>query len=269
MKRKLGLKPVLRQPDTALRGYYTDGLPTVSSLTYPLGHPDAITPEMFGNDTVGDCAIAGAIEEIRLVNALAGHPVPPFTTATALHNYSAITGYIPGDTATDQGTDVHELFTYRQQVGIADADGGRHTVVAYAGLTPGDFSELLVALSLFEAVGLGIAVPDFCEAQFEGGQPWHPEPGYHPIEGGHYVPVVGAPDPTTVALYTWGAVQTMTEPFYRAYNTVAVVALTREMFTGASTPAGIDFARLGADLNLLDTGVVSTKAPHKGASRKD
>lgn len=261
MKFKLGLKPVVEQTRVMLRSYFTSDLPSVDSLTFPFGHADEIQPEMFMNDTLGDCAIAGSIEEVRLANALRGVTVP-FTDQTAVENYSAITGYNPGDPSSDAGTDVHELYDYRKTTGIVDADGNYHKIVAYAGLTPGNFGELLIALSLFDMVGIGIQVPDYCEAQFESGQPWHLEHGIHPIEGGHYIPIVGATDINTAQLYTWGAKQGITDQFYAKFNTVAVVALTDELFTAGKTPEGVDMQKLAADLPELNTGPVMDKAPN-------
>jgi hypothetical protein len=258
---KYGLKPVTEQPRVRLRDYYTSELPSVGSLKFPFGHADKIQPQMFMNDQLGDCAIAGSIEEIRLANALRGVTVN-FTDAQALSAYEAITGYNPDDSSTDAGTDVHDLYQYRKSTGIIDADGNAHKIVAYAGLTVGDWDELLIALSLFDMVGIGIQVPDYAQTQFEAGQPWHLEPGPQNIEGGHYIPVVGATDATTAQLYTWGAVAGITQPFYAANNVVAVVALTEELFTDGKSPEGIDVQRLQADLSGLNTGNVSTKAPH-------
>jgi hypothetical protein len=189
---------------------------------------------MFMNDTLGDCAIAGSIEEVRLANQLRGVTVN-FTDETALQNYEAITGYNPDDPSSDAGTDVHELYAYRNATGIVDADGTYHKIVVYAGLTPGDWDELLIALSLFDMVGIGIQVPDYAQDQFSAGQPWHIEHGFHSIEGGHYIPVVGATDISTGDVYTWGAKQGITAPFYEKYNTVAVVALTRNCSTATPT----------------------------------
>jgi hypothetical protein len=257
---KYGLKPVDEQPRVKLRDYYTSGIPTVDSLTFPLGHASLIQPHMFCNDTIGDCAIAGSIEEVRLANALRGVTVN-FTDQTAIQNYSDITGYNPDDPSSDQGTDVHALYQYRKTTGLVDADGKRHTVVAYAGLTQGDWDELLVALSLFDMVGIGIQVPDYAQNQFSAGQPWDVEPGQPNIEGGHYIPVVSAASNTLADVFTWGALQGMTEAFYRAFNIVAVVGLTAEMFNGDKGPDGIDFDRLQADLPEFNTGTVSAKAP--------
>jgi hypothetical protein len=264
MKYKLGLKPVTEQPRVMLASYFTSDLPSVGSLKFPLGHAHEIQPMMLLNDKLGDCAIAGSIEEVRLANALRGVTVD-FTDATALANYSAITGYNPDDPSSDAGTDVHDLYDYRKTTGIVDADGTYHKIVAYAGLTPGNWDELLIALSMFDMVGIGVEVPDFCEAQFEAGQPWHVEHGFHEIEGGHYIPVVGATDLNTAQLYTWGALGGITAPFYKKYNTVAVVALTEEIFEDGKTPEGLDAVQLAHDLSEFHGNVMS-KAPNRGES---
>lgn len=266
MKNKLGLKPVKFQPTVRLSDIVTSGLPTADSLTFPLGHADAIQPEMFLNDTLGDCAIAGSIEEIRLANALNGVTVN-FTDDTARQNYTEVTGYDPADPSTDAGTDVHELYDFRQSTGLIDADGQRHKIVAYAGLTPGDFDELLVALSLFGMVGIGIQVPDYAETQFEDGQPWDLLPGRHGIEGGHYIPVVDAQSRTEADVFSWARKQGITARFYTALNTVAVVALTEELFTDGKSSAFLDEDKLAALLPELNTGTVSAKAPRKSRAR--
>lgn len=258
MKYKLGLKPVEAQPRVQLCDYYTSDLPSIEQLKFPIGHPNAIKPEMFMNDTLGDCAIAGSIEEVRLANALRGVTVN-FTDQTAVQNYREITGYNPDDPNSDQGTDVHQLYAFRQSKGIVDADGKQHKIVAYAGLTPGNFDELLVALYMFDMVGIGIEVPDYCEAQFEAGQPWHLLRGYHQIEGGHYIPIVGATDKDTGQLFTWGALGGITRTFYEKYNTVSVVALTEELFKDGKSPEGVDMAKLAADLPRFNTGPVMDK----------
>jgi hypothetical protein len=276
-KYKYGLKPVQAQPRLMLSRYYTSDLPSVDSLKYPLGHADLVKPELFLNATLGDCAIAGSQEEVRLANALRGVTVN-FTDKTAAENYSAITGYEQGPeiegfnpdgsaitnpdappNPTDQGTDVHELFQYRQSDGLVDADGKTHQVIAYAGLSVGDWDELLIGLSLFQVVGIGIQVPDYCQDQFEAGQAWHLEHGRHAIEGGHYIPVWGASNASTGQLPTWGGEGGITPPFYAAMNTVAVVALTAEMFKDGVT--GVDFEKLAHDLPELNTGPVMAKAP--------
>lgn len=255
-KYKTGLKPVTTQPTVRLADYYTTDLPTVDSLKYPLGHSDLIAPHMFLNDQLGDCAIAGSIEEVRLANALRGQTVN-FTDDTARENYSAVTGYTPDDPGSDQGTDVHQLYEYRQTHGLLDADGNAHKVAGWAGLTVGDWDELLIALSLFQMVGIGIQVPDYAEQQFEAGQAWHLMPGYPNIIGQHYIPIVDAPSYGEAGVFTWGARTGITRQFYQQENVVAVVALTPEMFKDGSN--AVDFEALAKDLPEFNTGPVMLK----------
>jgi hypothetical protein len=275
---KYGLKPVLRQPDLKLSDYYTADLPSVGSLKFPLGQPTLITPQMYLNQIIGDCTIAGSFEEVRQVNALRDVTVD-FTDKAAVENYSAfgyvqgpeITGFNPDGSAiinpdapqnpTDQGVDVHDLFQYRQTTGMLDADSEAHTIVGYAGLSL-DPDEWLIALSLFQVFSIGFNVPDYAEQQFADGQPWHLIPGRHSLVGSHYVPVVGAPNASMFQPMTWEELIEAQASFFGTYATVAVVALTREMFGPNGTgPAGVDFNKLAADLPALNTGTVTAKAP--------
>src|ERR1700757_5533476 len=59
---------------------------------------------MLANDQLGDCAIADALHQHLLWNMEHGVTIP-LTDACAIQNYSNVTGYIPGDAASDQGTD--------------------------------------------------------------------------------------------------------------------------------------------------------------------
>lgn len=282
MKYRTGLKPVTRQPDLMLSRFYTSDLPTVDSLTFPLGYPDKIQPKMYLNNILGCCAWSGSFEETRLANALrdvtvnltdkdlvtnyesTGYKMGPEiegfnADGSAIINPAALSGDLDPN-PTDEGTDVHALMDYRKNTGILSEDGP-HQIIAYAGLTPGDWDEMLVALSQFFMVPIGVQVTDYCEQQFEAGQPWHIERGRHQIVGGHYVPVVGATDANTAQIYTWGAVGGIESDYYAAHNVVAVVALTKEMFTGDTDIAGVDFEKLAAELPEFDTGQVSAKAP--------
>lgn len=253
MQFKYGLKPVTELPKLKLVNYLAPNLPK-PPLTF--GHGRLIAPMMLGNDQVGDCAIAGSIEEIRLLNAERGVTVP-FTTATALRNYSDITGYDPRNPDTDQGTDMADLYRYRQHVGIIDDAGQRHTLSAYVGLTPGNWDELVQALYLFQVAGIGIQCPDYLQEQFAHGGPWTPLRGRHDIVGGHYIPAV-ARSGNSIDILTWGRSIKMTKAFYQRFSNVAVVHFTDEMLNvNGKTIDGVDRAALLADLNALGRGTVA------------
>lgn len=263
---KYGLKPVTEQPRLKLRDYLTLDVPTVADLKFPFGHGSLITPEMFGNDEFGDCWPASAAEGIRMLTAGQGKEAN-FTTETVLKLYTDVTGFNADDPDSDHGTDVHEGFQFWQNTGITDADGNVHKVIDYVGLTPGDWNEMLVALSIFDVVYWGFQVPDYAQQQFGDDQPFSLLPGRHKIDGGHAVAIVDAQSPTLAEAFCWGGKAGITAPFYSAMSLVAVVAITSDMFTDGKTLDGIDSAKLQADLPAFNTGTVSAKAPKRGKGK--
>jgi hypothetical protein len=203
---------------------------------------------MLGNDTAGDCVFAGADHETMLWTTEAANPAT-FTAATAIADYSAVTGYDPGNPATDQGTEVRQALQYRQQTGLVDAAGNRHRIGAYLALEPGDMDHLLEALYLFSAVGIGIQVPQSAMDQFHAGQPWSVVYGTQEIIGGHYVPMVAYRG--NLVCVTWGRLQQITRQFYLKYCDEAWAILSPEMLKGGVSLEGFDLAQLQADLAAL------------------
>lgn len=249
MNLKLGKKPATRDRRDLLFADYR----TAALKEAPVGfdHTPRVTQPwgMLGNDSAGDCAIAGPAHETMLLNAEAGTQIP-FTTQGVLAIYSAITGYNPNDPNTDQGSNVRDVLNYRAQTGFKDADGNIHKIGAYVALTAGNWAELLQALLVFETVGIGIQVPQSAMEQFQAGQPWTVVQN-SPIEGGHYVPVVARPNEDIVKVVTWGALQEMTAEFYRTYCDEAWCYISVEDLTSGKTLDGFDLQALEDDLNAL------------------
>lgn len=217
-----------------------------------IGYQHAI-PEpigMLGNDAYGDCVFAGAAHETMLWNATQARTVT-FTDRSVLGDYSAVTGFDPRDPASDQGTVVHDALNYRRHTGIADAHGDRHKLGAYVSLEPGNWHELLEALEVFEAVGIGFLFPSYAMEQFNAGLRWSYRPGGK-IEGGHYVPVIGRPHVATITTVTWGQKQDMTRAFYHAFCDESWGLLSEEMLGADGLSAeGFDLAALQADVAAL------------------
>lgn len=245
---KLGKKPARLG---SIRFRLTDYVDLSKLPTPPadFGHGDSLSDwSMFANDTVGDCVFAGAAHETMLWRKQGGIYFK-FTDSNVLSDYSALTGYNPADPNTDQGTDMQQAAEYRRTVGIVDALGWRHRIVAYLALQVGNLAELYVATYLFDAVGFGFRFPASAMDQFDKGQPWDVVTG-SPIEGGHYVPVVGRRN-GLIDLITWGKLQTMTERFAANYCDEVVAYLTVENLRSGKTPEGFDFKSLRADLAAL------------------
>jgi hypothetical protein len=168
-----------------------------------------------------------------------------------LSDYAAVTGYDPVTGSGDNGTDVHQAMSYRRATGILDATGKRHKIGAYLSLDPNNMTEVFEALYLFEAVGIGFEFPASAMTQFNNGERWSVVQG-SPIEGGHYVPVVSKQGSFSVKVVTWGHLQTMTQPFYKAYCDEAWAYVSPDALKASGkTVRGFDMVGLVADLAAL------------------
>lgn len=245
MKYRLGKTPARKD---SVKFKLTKYLLTVP--TPPVyGHQSLIsTWWMLGNDTVGDCVLAGAGHETMLWNKEAGHDIT-FTDKSVLSDYSAITGYNPDDPNSDQGTDVQAAASYRKKTGVADGKGQRHKVGAYLAITPGSKTELKQAMYLFSAVGVGINFPASAMTQFNNGKPWTVV-SKSPIEGGHYIPAIGY-DSKYVYIVTWGKVQKASWGFIAKYMDEGIVYLSPEFLTAGESPEHFNLQQLNADLSSL------------------
>lgn len=205
---------------------------------------------MLANDRLGDCAIAGPGHEHMLTSAAAGKQIT-FTDEAIISAYSAITGYNPADPATDQGSNVRDVLKYRQATGLTDAAGTVHKIGAYVALETGNWEQLLQALYLFDAVGIGIQFPSSAMDQFNAGKPWSVVAGSS-IEGEHYIPVIGRQSTSDAVCVTWGATQKLTKTFYEKFNDESWAILSPEAIGGTGkTLEGFDLAALQSDLAAL------------------
>ena len=215
------------------------------------GPDDTVAPGFGG---AGDCVFAGGDHETMLWTLEGGQPAT-FTGATAVADYSAVTGYNPkapldanGNNPTDNGTNVRDALKYRQKTGLIDAKGRRHKIGAYVAVELGNMDQLLEALYLFGIVGIGIKFPNSAMDQFNAGRPWSVVPGPDPVEG-HYIPLVAYR--TNLECVTWGRIQPMTRQFFTKYCDEAWTILSPEMLRADKSPEGFDLAQLQADINAL------------------
>ena len=245
----LGKKPAVPDPrDFKLRNY-------MRPYQFPprpqqFGHEHLIDEwGMLGNDMVGNCVFAGAAHEQMIWSAEGGKQIE-FTTQSVISDYSAVTGYDPNDPTTDRGTYVREALKYRRNVGMTGADGQRYKIDAFVSLEPGNVDELLNALYLFGAVGIGIRLTEKAMKQFEKGKAWGITCTPGQTLGGHYVPVVAKR--RRLYCVTWGRLQPMTRSFYRKYCDEAWCILSFDMFgEDGRTMEGFDIAQLKLDLTAL------------------
>lgn len=228
MKYKLG--KTAARPAMGLRFadvFNAESLPTTPAS---FGHQSLVADGMFhmlGNDSVGDCTIAGAAHEHMLWTLEGGIPRARFTTKDVLSDYSAVTGY-NGTASSDTGADMQVVAAYRQKTGIVDATGARHKIDAFASLRVGDLTQLAQAVYLFGAAGMGFQLPASAEYQFDHSQPWAVIPG-DKIEGGHYVPCVGRNATGNFLFISWGRLQAATPEWVTTYMDEGLAYFSREI----------------------------------------
>ena len=238
---KLGKTPArpgavkLRMRDFATRAV----LPTPPA---EFGHENLVQQwQLLANDKYGDCVWAGAAHETMMWCREVGVDTE-FTDDSVLSDYSAVTGFKPGEDYTDQGTDMQLAADYRRKTGILDAKGNRHKVGAYLALDPGNIEQHLLAMYLFGAVGIGIEFPSSAMNQFDAGKAWYVVKGAR-VDGGHYIAGAARREGQLVVV-TWGKLQFMTDEFFKKYNDESVVYLSDERLKNGRTLDGFDMPAL-------------------------
>lgn len=250
MNVKLGKKPARPGAVRLKLASYTNtaALPPLPAV---FGHDALIATRdwgMLANDRYGDCVWAGAAHETMLLAREAGNVVS-FTDADVLGDYAAVTGFDPARPETDQGTDLQQAANYRRVTGIVDSRGIRHKIAGYLALEPGNLEHLYLATYLFGAAGIGLQLPSSALAQSERGQAWSVVAGA-PIEGGHYVPLVGR-RADGLHVVSWGVDQVMTPGFLAKYCDEAVAYVSQECLVQQRSPEGFSYADLIMDLAAL------------------
>lgn len=201
---------------------------------------------MLGNDNVGDCTAAGAIHATQTI-AHAGLNVDLiFADSDAMTMYQAISGYVPGNEATDVGATLQDALGYWRNVGLRG-----HKIAAFAQIDITDLSLVRNCIALFGSVYCGLTIVQSAMDQVNAGKPWTLTGKSSKTLGGHCVPV-SAYNSTTMKCVTWGQVQAMDLTFFQRYFDEAWVPISEDWITsGSKSPAGIDVAMLNADYMAL------------------
>lgn len=204
---------------------------------------------MYGNDQVGDCVVASRAHLTRLFTAVGAPATAKFTTDSVISEYSAVTGYVPGDESTDNGTDMRTMCRYQKNTGLADADGNRHKIGAYVSVN--GILEALQSVYVLGGVCIGFWVPESAMEQFDRGEIWD-DVGDTNILGGHEVCGVGTMDWTQkITVVTWGKRQEMTKAFFEKYVDEQWSYVSSEILSAKGMWRGLNVDQLSADLNVL------------------
>lgn len=223
------------------------------SVPYPPVHAweRPIEWGMLGNDSVGDCVIAGALHLIMGWKAVADNSrLVNFSTADALALYSAITGYDPNDPNTDRGTNMTDALNYWQQTGMM-LSLGTHKVAGYTSLDISNIELVKAATYIFGGAYIGFSVPNYIMNVPAGGDWSEPPNADTSIIGGHcvYCPGYGHNGTRCVS---WGSTYTFDWNFWAKYVEEAYAIVSGDWLTeAAKSPTGLDLSTLLADLKSL------------------
>jgi len=171
---------------------------------------------MLGNDSVGDCALAGQAHADMLWAEFAEGRRLRITDAMVIHAYSKVTGYVPGDPNTDRGTSLLDALKFWRRPGI-----DRQTARAFVEVDPQDLDNVRRTIDWFGCAYLGVELPDAVLPHALPIPEWTCSPDGSPEkrpnpQNGHCVIYAGynAVGPLAV---TWGQTVQVSWAFHAAY----------------------------------------------------
>lgn len=186
---------------------------------------------MDGNDSLGDCTIAGLAHAITTYNGLIGTQ-KIMTKNAVVKLYYHLTG------GADTGLNEMNVLNYWRQNSVDGVE-----ILAYVKLDPKNHTNVQQAIRLFGGVYLGFQVQQNCQQQFADHQPWTPGPL---TNDGHAVYAV-AYDAAGVTVLTWGNTQQATWGWWDECVDEAYAILPPQAKDPNFAP-GFNVAQLQADL---------------------
>lgn len=251
-------------PKLHLKNYLGVSLPAAPlSCSYTAKAANALS-NIFLNDQLGDCVIAGGyhIVGIETGNATGNPFIASAQQITA--DYSAISGYVPGDPSTDQGCNEQTAMNYWQSHGFADGT----KLTGWLAVNATNQQEVMQAMYLFENLLFGIELPDAWVNPIPSTSGFVWGNGQPNPDNGHCVIGVGY-NSEGVQIDSWGMIGTIT---WAAISNLCTannggelyVLLTPDQIAKGQqiAPNGVSWSNLIADFDALGGSVpASVPAP--------
>ena len=241
-----------------------------AAINYSNESDTAALAQVYGNDEIGDCVIAGDYHWLGIVTGNATGTAFIATREQIIADYSAISGYVPGDPSTDNGCDEISCFRYRMTQGYANGS----ILYGYASIDAKDQNETKAAIFLFESAKLDMDLPDEWVQAFstlKNGDTWDVAGDPNP-ENSHDVVAVGY-DEHGIYICTFGLILRITWAALAKYGAVEngggfYALLSSEQIEKGKqvAPNGVDWATLEEDIQSIPTGEPGevTESVHEG-----
>ena len=205
---------------------------------------------ILGNHTCGDCVWATQAHLLQAMQRGVKRSESRFSDDSVIADYSAATGYVPGDDSTDHGTLMADAATYWRKTGIADANGKRNQITAYVDVRLG-IDELMQAAFDFGGIAIGVQLPASAMQQFTDGKPFTYD-RRSKILGGHAIALVGRNSHGDAVLATWDGITAASMTWLEAYMDEAVAYINLDYLDARGVnPRGFDRTELEKRLAAL------------------
>lgn len=202
------------------------------------------------NDLIGDCAVAAPGHIVQNWKAVADASHPALVSDTQIiEAYSAITGYVEGNPATDNGSNMLDVLNYWKKTGIAGTK-----IDGFTSIDPQNIDQVKAAIYIFGAVYTGIMVPYSVVDSLNSGvgnRHWHYVQGDKPANQGHAVAHFGYGRSGNTCV-SWGEFYTFDWDFWLHWVDEAYVVVSNDWLKASGiTPSGLDYQALLNDLTMF------------------
>jgi hypothetical protein len=245
-------RPVALGPRLSLRSYLKLLAPPPLSADYTAKATTALA-EMYLNDQLGDCVIAGGYHAVGVETGNAGDLFLA-TAAQITADYSAIGGYVPGNSSTDNGCDELTALNYWGHTGFADGT----KLIGYLAVDPSNQQEVESAIYLFENLFCCMELPSAWITPMPSASGFTWDVAGAPVpDNGHCVAGVGY-GPAGVTISSWGMLGTLTWAAVAEYTAASnggslyVMLSPDQLAKGqVKAPNGVDWVSLIEDFNAM------------------
>ncbi len=249
LKPRVSLTPALPHWSAAQTILGTGGSPAPADFDHAASLPADLG--QMNNDQVGCCVFAAEYHKIQLVTKAARGIEITEPDNRIIQGYSELTGYIPGNLATDQGTDMAEFMAYLVKTGVpidpAPAPHVRHKALAALEVDARIANDVIAAIYQCGGCHCGFTVPGYIMEGTEPSMIWDVQTtGDQSPAGGHDVYLTGHHADGTYNVISWGSHEyLMTQAFLDKYVTMIIATADPSWIaTSGMTPLGLTVEEL-------------------------